>query len=391
MGWIMKLIVFLGSGVSIPSGLPSVAELTQLVLSANYYQDEHGNFVEGFVNGGAQGVAELAARLQALLQCMHEYDMRGSSDSVFRGTPTYEDLFALCEEIMLWHLGLADNSIPTSFVDAMARSARPLLKGRTQMARMQELGSLAVDARRFIESAVAGALRSPSVVGLDLLLEFAVSPAIEQLNIVTLNHDTLAEQYLRQEGVDVVDGFGAGDGDVRWYDDRVYDRNPGKVRIFKLHGSVNWRAISGKSRPAMLIGANAENVMDAERRPLRLMLRTPTFLTGVNKAIAYQRGIYADAHFRFHELLRHCTHVVMSGYGWGDTAINWRFDTWLDQDARNTIILLHRNPEEISERSAIVGSAYDYWIRKQHLVPIRKWLCETTLSDVEGLLPLAAT
>jgi len=232
---------------------------------------------------------------------------------------------------------------------------------------------------------VVGALQSHSVVGLELILELATSPTIEQLNIVTLNHDTLAEQYLRQEGVDVVDGFGPRDGDVRWYDDRVYDSDPGKVRLFKLHGSVNWRVFIGRTRPAIFLGSDIGHIMDGEQRQLKLSLRSPSFLSGVNKAIAYQRGIYADAHFRFHEVLRQCTLVVMSGYGWGDTAINWRFDTWLDQDRRNTIILLHPRPEEIAQRSVIVGSAYGYWTRSRHLLPVPKWLCETSMRDIEGL------
>ena len=207
----------------------------------------------------------------------------------------------------------------------------------------------------------------------------------EHLNIVTLNHDTLVEQYLRQGGVDVVDGFGPRDGDVRWYDDRVYDSDPGKVRLFKLHGSVNWREFVGKARPAIFLGADIRHIVDGDQRKLELSLRSPSFLTGVNKAIAYQRGIYADAHFRFHEVLRQCTLVVMSGYGWGDTAINWRFDTWLDQDRRNSIILLHPRPEEIATRSPIVGRAYDYWIRSRHLLPVPKWLCEASMCDIEAL------
>jgi len=130
--------------------------------------------------------------------------------------------------------------------------------------------------------------------------------------------------------------------------------------------------------------------MNGEQRQLELRLRSPSFLTGVNKAIAYQRGIYADAHFRFHDVLRQCPVIVMSGYGWGDTAINWRFDTWLDQNRRNTIVLLHRRPEEIAKRSVIVESAYDYWIRSRHLLPVPKWLSEVSMSDIDELLRQAS-
>ena len=51
--------------------------------------------------------------------------------------------------------------------------------------------------------------------------------------------------------------------------------------------------------------------------------------------------------------------MVMSGYGWGDTAINFQLDTWLDRCRRNSIILLHEQPEQIVDKSLIMASAYD--------------------------------
>lgn len=382
----MKLIVFLGAGVSVPSGLPKVDQLTEMIFHAPYHQDLDRNFVSGRNLDAVSRKTDQTPIVRAFLRCLRSFDERGCKNAVYRGTPTYEDLFSLCEAIRLWHLGLADNSILTSFVESVERAARQILEGKSRKARMKQLGSLAMEARRFLEAVVVRALESHSITGLELILELAKSPAIEHLSIVTLNHDTLVEQYLGQEGIDVVDGFGPRDGDVRWYDDRIYDLNPGKVRLFKLHGSVNWREFIGKSRPAIFLGPDIGHIKDGQQNQLKLSLRSPSFLTGVNKATAYQRGIYADAHFRFHEVLRQCQLVVMSGYGWGDTAINWRFDTWLDQDRRNAIILLHPRPTEIADRSPIVGSAYDYWIRNRQLLPISKWLCEASICDLEPLL-----
>jgi hypothetical protein len=91
-------------------------------------------------------------------------------------------------------------------------------------------------------------------------------------------------------------------------------------------------------------------------------------------------------HFRFHQLLRRCKLMVMSGYGWGDTAINFRLDTWLDQSRSNRIILLHQNPEELVERSLIMASGYDAWTGSEQLIPIRNWLCEVSLSNLKSHL-----
>jgi len=80
----------------------------------------------------------------------------------------------------------------------------------------------------------------------------------------------------------------------------------------------------------------------------------------------------------------HFVKDVMSGYGWGDIAINFRLDTWLDQNRNNNIILLDETPEKLVDRSLIMASGYDYWTRCGQLIPIPKWLCDTSLSDLKG-------
>jgi hypothetical protein len=256
--------------------------------------------------------------------------------------------------------------------------------GEDIMARMSNLASLAEQACFFIESVVAGELRPKLIAGFDLVDELATASWVEQLNIVTLNHDTLVEQFLMQKKIDLVDGFGEREGDVRWYADGVYDTDHPKVRIFKLHGSVNWYsfAVNGRSQPAIFLGTDTEHIKDGQATELKPQFRRPSFLTGINKAVAYQRGIYADMHFRFHQLLRQCELMIMSGYGWGDIAINFRLDTWLDQNRSNTIVLLHQRPEELVERTLVMASAYDAWVRCGQLIPIRKWLSEVSLSDL---------
>jgi hypothetical protein len=400
----MKLILFLGAGVSVPSGLPAVDRLTRSIFRRLYHQDSYNQFSPGRPTDPRMRAADVTSRIRQLLRLLREHDQRDikrvgyspsdkrSSGAIYRGATTYEDLFYLCEQIRLWHIGLVDNSLVTPLMEIIERKAGGLLAGSSIMARLSDLGSLAEQACFFIESVVAGELRPKGIIGLDLVTELATAPYIEQLNIVTLNHDTLVEQFLAENRVDFVDGFGERDGDVRWYDESAYDESHTRVKILKLHGSVNWYSflVDGRSRPAIFLGADVTYIRDGEGRQLKPTFRRPSFLSGINKAVAYQRGIYADMHFRFHQLLRQCDLMVMSGYGWGDTAINFRLDTWLDQSRRNTIILLHRAPEELVERSLVMASGYDYWTRSGQLIPIQKWLCEVSLSDLESHLVSSA-
>ncbi|MBK8035527.1 MAG: hypothetical protein IPK22_00090 [Verrucomicrobiaceae bacterium] len=185
----MKLIVFVGAGVSVPSKLPKVDELTQRIFHAPYHQDHKKNFVAGEHPDAKLRRKDPTLIIRSLLIRMAEYDKRVTS-SVFRGAPNYEDLFTLCKTITLYHHRLADNSIPTSFIESIERATRPIFKKVGVKPEFIHLGHLHQEASRFIEAVVVDALQSNSVVGMQLILELAKLPSIEQLNIVTLNHDT---------------------------------------------------------------------------------------------------------------------------------------------------------------------------------------------------------
>jgi hypothetical protein len=220
--------------------------------------------------------------------------------------------------------------------------------------------------------------------GLDLVVALARSPRVSQLNIVTLNHDTLVEQLLTANGVQVVDGFGGRDGNVRWSDDSVYDGRGKRVRLFKLHGSVDWYALQRDGglhtaicEPGGIDLANAAGVRMVSE------FRKPSFLSGLNKSVSYHRGIYADIHFRFAEALRECRHIIMSGYGWGDTAINFQLESWLDRSRKHCLTILHREPAELTGRSMIFASGFNAWRRSGQLVCIERWLEDVSLSDLK--------
>ena len=48
----------------------------------------------------------------------------------------------------------------------------------------------------FIQLRIADTLRASNPSGLQLIVDLALMPDINELNIVTLNHDTLVEQFL---------------------------------------------------------------------------------------------------------------------------------------------------------------------------------------------------
>ncbi len=382
----MKLILFLGAGSSVPSGLPTAEKLTARLFSS--HSDKSG----------------IASRLRGLLAVIQDYDTADiakvgmspqlnfrSSGAIYRSNKsTYEDLFFLCQQIALWNVGLSDNSLTTSFMEKIEERAGGLLLGRTVNERLCDLATLGRQMSAYIESIVTKTLRRQYLVGLELILDLAQSVEIEQLNIVTLNHDTLVEQFFSANSIAFVDGFGSPDGDVRWSDDKVYSYADGRVRLFKLHGSIDWYLIQhgwgGRFCTASFHGIDVTKAVDGVGRPLLAQTGTPLFLSGANKSDAYQRGVYTDIHFHFYTLLRDCDRIVMSGYGWGDSAMNFRLDSWFDRSPANKVVLLQEHPDNLTKRSRIFATGYEAWTKTGQLVCVERWLCDLRLPDLRDLL-----
>jgi hypothetical protein len=166
----------------------------------------------------------------------------------------------------------------------------------------------------------------------------------------------------------------------------LYDSGGIPTRLYKLHGSISWYrfVVDGLPRTAVVRRNDGSDLTDGKGNVLRRWIQSASFLTGGNKAVRYQHGIYLDLLFRFQEVLRNCDVILMCGYGWGDAAINLRLETWMD-NPRKRIVLLHPNPEEITSRSMIIASAYNWWVSSGRLITVPRWLSQLSREDLQPL------
>lgn len=307
--------------------------------------------------------------------------------SIYRSEATYEDLFYLAEQIRLVGVGLADDAPVASFVDAAEQAAGAMLRGTTKVERQIELYHLAAQATDFIQWLVADSLEAGRAEGLDLLIELAKSQRNERLDIVTLNHDLLVESLFSEHGIAYVDGFGDAQGEVRYYDGSAFDSGGG-IWLLKPHGSIDWFQITvqGRQRYARIERRGVGTPTGGEGETARNRSRLPSFLSGKSKVLAYNKGIFVDTFYRFQQALHENCLMVMSGYGWGDTAINMRLAQWLDRDRSHRLILLHRNPEALRRRSLEMDESYGAWLKAGQLIPVTSWLCDATLRSLQGIL-----
>jgi hypothetical protein len=212
------------------------------------------------------------------------------------------------------------------------------------------------------------------------------SDLVDELNIVTLNHDTLVEQVLAANGIEFSDGFGRPDGDVRWFEGSF--ASGCKVRLIKPHGSISWwRQGSGKViQPADIADRNSQSWRDGQGQLLKGVGATPSFLTGVSKVFSYNQGAFADHNYMLLSLLQRERLMVMSGYGWGDIPINFQLQNWFDRSRENRMVLLHRKPDELRDGSLELMQIYDGYTTQGRIVPIEKWLGDACMGDLRQFL-----
>jgi SIR2-like domain len=381
----MKLILFVGSGISRPSGLPGVEELTSRLLNDKWFQHTNSRFYCG--NQGTARFNDPTQILQEFLKMLKPLAAQCHPRSGQKGN--YEDLHFLAEQIADAARGEVDNPAIHPFVLALKAQAKPLTDKLHQ-----PLGEIANLACEFIRCAVQQMLSYPSTIeGLHLVESLARSPDFQRVDIVTLNHDLLIERFLEQKGIQFVDGFRPPVGAVRYFDPNLFE-SATKVRLFKLHGSIDWCRLRGErgnpfsDRFGIVVGPDVEDVRDEQGKLLDNIDTIPWILAGTHtKEVQYGSGIYAEMHFWFHRLLKEHTNMAMSGYGWGDRGINSRLIGWLHSPQNRRLVLMHQNLDGLiadSRRSFFFR--YEPLVDAGRIIPIQKWMQHAGFEEVRTRL-----
>lgn len=389
----MKLAMFLGSGVSFPSKLPSVAEVTRSLLEEEWYSETDGCFYRGLNSDKALRDRDWVLHIQFLLKSLKEHaDAYLSSRT--KAKATYEDLYYLARQIVDEESEQVLNPAVESYVSRVRKDVDDAHMKERHSDTDIKCMDLADMACNFIQCVVwrhVGGQIKP--VGLDFIAGLALSGDVSQLDIFTLNHDTLVEQVLAKFKVPYADGFGQKDGDIRYFEPSVYDGEH-RVRLFKLHGSTEWYRFddmsgSGPDYPYGI--ATNPDTMHCKNDKGEYVWKAsgiPLFLSGTqNKMLDYRYGIFRHMQNQFHRRLPAHDSIIMSGYGWGDRGMNDDLLGWLHDSKKRTLFLLHENPEELRDdpRRGLLRS-YDDFVTEKRLIPIKNWMCDVKLAEMLTML-----
>jgi len=391
-------MLFLGSGVSFGTELPCSKKITESILSSEWYSHSDELYYRGPQPNPAFREDNLVPRLQNFLRLLKEY-----ADAYYaiknRQEANYEDLYYLAQQIEDEELGEIHNPAVLPFVTEV-KDKTVALCGRDKFGikdlTFKELGWKACT---FIECALWHLLSTNRVPeGMNLIRDLTLSADVKTLDIFALNHDLLVEKLLQHHSLQYADGFGLPDGDVRFFSPSTYDADI-KVRLFKLHGSINWfwfRRREGDISIAeygIPINNDVWHCRDKKGEFIDNLEGAPRLLIGTyNKIPKYGYGIFSEVHLRFQSILAGCNLMVMSGYGWNDRGISLRIREWLNSSMDKRLYLLHQNPEsEIRDKSKSgMWHWYEPWVKEGRLIPIKKWLSEISLAELLGIIKRTA-
>ena len=204
------------------------------------------------------------------------------------------------------------------------------------------------------------------------------------------------EILLKKQKLLYNDGFTNDDGDVLYFDSTAFKSSKCKIQLIKLHGSLDWFRFSsyddnGRRRInyAKALSSDRWHCRNSEGELLANIDGIPRFLTGTNnKILDYTSDFYKILHDKFTEILSQNSTVLISGYGWNDVGVNKLLFSWIDSKPENTIILIHRKPDELraNSKSALIYR-FDELEKFGKLILVEKWFCDLDLQNLQDVKP----
>lgn len=393
----MNISFLLGAGASIPCPLPATPLITDAILTHRAVElDEHGNLILGNhlfdpnIGRGAGIEPKPAAEFNDYELQVIEF-RRTALALVFdeirsyynrpdwrfeRRDGHYEDIYYVLQQIWDDRSVTVDNPIVPAFVDRL--NARP------EAARLVELDPLpsdtlnwphiASDLTHYMGDVLRWLLDPPWATDHSCyaaIADAARDPGVSRVDVLTLNNDLMVERMLEASGVEFDDGFPDG-----VWDPNSLDNPRTRVRLFKLHGSIDW--LEGNGVP-QLFNRNAPPDAPSLDRPVLLMGR-------FNKMIEYSSSVFPYLIGSLQRVLLEADAIVTSGFSFGDHAVNRQLVQSMWTNKEQALVLLHPEGADLLRAApAHVHSSWESWVPCQ-LQDEPSFLSQVTWPEVLALI-----
>lgn len=386
-----------GSGVSLSANMPTTEELTKTILKdknirmytgSSFYLSSrednvmHSDLVVDFIQRFLIGLNK---------RIKNYYKWVGKINLGYKRMLNYESLYYIVWQLWSSGSGEYDNPILLRIYKELEKrfiSKRHAIEKKCFY--NKSFTHFLEDILIYIEDIVCEKLYK-NLLGefIKLVDEANSDTTIERINIFTLNHDTLIEQFLEKKSINYSDGFIRNDLPILLWSPDIFKENECKINLYKLHGSINWYQFKRDNDSNYFIGKVPQGFKEIDHieylknnylyRDNRHMILVGTF----NKMFNYLTNIFIEIHYRFFNVLNSIDTPIVSGYSFNDKGINFNIKKWMDSDTNKKIILINPDPEELrfNARGMIKNSWYN-WENSKKLLIIPKKFEETSWGEL---------
>ncbi len=384
-----NICFLLGSGISLPAGFPGTKEITKFIFDCEEcYRHTGGTYMFSSCPSLPEVHTEPVSIIKEYLSFLKEEIFQYYKS---KKVVNYEDLFYMASQIADAQSKEYDNPAIQSLLDKI------LSKGFLDS--WEKMGSkghgLFKEARHYIIDAVRKKLFLPlpkDTAYLNLFADAVRDKRVNTLDVFSLNHDLLLEQYFMRNKIGIIDGFTPLKNDVRYWKASLYEENESKLRLYKLHGSIDWCRVRREDNPSysqqIVIATDPDYAKDKKGNYLTL-LDERSFLIGTfNKMLEYTAtDIFFQLFCIFRQHLHASSRLIVSGYSFGDKGINSVLINWLLSNENNSMLIIH--PDISLLRRDVGGAILNKWkilVEKKVLRFVERPFEKTSWNDVASEL-----
>ncbi len=359
--------LLLGAGVSLHADMPGTWDLTDEIL--NKYQDWYTEMglefkylpkregFEGKVDIDVDLIGKLINDINSILR---NFSKRSTD-------PTYEDIFEAINQIISYELNQDFNLLLYPTIEYLKNNFI-----NVKIEKFDDCTKLIEDIIRYRLQSNGRKMKEKPIQ--DILKDKKYS----EVNIFTLNFDTLIEELLDRQNIDFNDGFDIPvfDNQARiWNMNSFLNNNTNTINIYKLHGSLDWKKLLGSEDYFPFF-----KIIDMPDYPHfksdydTIATSSNTILLGKeSKLYSYNYGIFIDLLMLFYLKLQKSNTLIISGFGFGDYGINLRIIDWMMKNQSNNIICIDPGFDWIYEKSTgTYKRLFDEWADDKRLTIIKQ-------------------
>ena len=371
----MKVVLIVGAGISLPT-VPGTSKLTSKILAGSNVWYTAEKYFER-----TQQIRDSSRRLDPkIIELLTVVNKRCSDffkTVLTKRIPNYEDIAYVVSQLAEKY----DNPAIIALSEEISNTLFPECDRATQRSKLTWLASGTLN---YIKKYLQALIKIPigRIEYLDILKEMVEDEEIETIEIFSYNHDLLLENFFSQNEIEFCDGFDVSVDGVRLMNLSLYNATNAKVKLYKLHGSIDWhqfifRRLASTSEPAIvgvvsgeivgnIIGIPTEGELSKEKVSYQAVNcsrevytnNSPLILIGTdNKLFDYQLGSFLKQQSLLQSALSNAGKIIIAGSSCGDRALRVRiYDEIVAVTSKEVIVI---NPMIESVRGNLRGPIFD--------------------------------